>query len=234
MLQSHPRLRRSILIGTPLLTLLLLLFHPRPDPASMGLTEPLDGMDLYVLLAPVADHFLVVHGLFAPLLGLLGLSVYLLLDGQRGAAATLSRVSAFVFVVTYLIYETLAGTAAALLVRGTAGLPVESQAVLGEAVRRIYTDPIFGDLPSVVSSAAWLSWLLAVALAAVALRRSGRPLGPCLLLGLSFIFISHASMLGSLGMLLFLLAAVMLERAGGSAAARASNEVSPAAAAQAN
>jgi hypothetical protein len=49
-------------------------------------------------------------------------------------------------------------------------------------------------------------------LAAVALRRSGKSLGACILLGLSFIFISHASMLGPLGMILFLLAVIGIER----------------------
>jgi hypothetical protein len=58
-----------------------------------------------------------------------------------------------------------------------------------------------------------------VILAALALRRSGKPLGACILLALSFVFVSHASLLGPLGMLLFFLAAVWLERAGAPAAA---------------
>jgi hypothetical protein len=107
MLQEQPRTRRLILIGTPLLTGILLLFHPRPDPAEMGLTEPLGGMDVYTLLAPVADRFLALHVLFAPALALLGLSVILLLNGVRGTGARFSRVSAFVFVVTYIMYETI-------------------------------------------------------------------------------------------------------------------------------
>jgi hypothetical protein len=227
MLQDRPRLRRLVLIGTPLLTLILLLFHPRPNPAEMGLTEPLGGMDVYTLLAPVADRFLAVHVLFAPALALLGLSVILLLNGVRGTAARISRVSAFVFVVTYIMYETIIGTVTALLIRGAAALPPDEQAVIGDAVFRNYGDPIWGDGPSVLFLVASLTWPLAVIVAAFALRRSGKPILPCILLGLSFIFTSHASPLGPLGMLLFLLAAVGMERAGSPLVASEENETRP-------
>jgi hypothetical protein len=210
-----------ILFGTPLLTGMLLVFHPLPDPAEMQQAGPLEGgLELYALLAPIADSFLVVHAVFALMLALLGLAVILLLDGVRGLAAEFSRACAFLFSVAYIIYETIIGTAAALLVRGGAGLSPAEQALIGDAVYRLYKDPFLGDLPSIVSLVAWLSWALAVILAAVALRRAGRPLAFCILLGLSFIFVSHASMLGPLGMLLFFLAVLGLERSPGPAADR--------------
>ena len=213
MFQDQPRLRRLILIGTPLLTGILLLFHPLPESAEVGMTELPQGLDLYELLAPIADGFLAVHVIFPLALALLGLSVVLLLNGVRGIAANISRASAFIFVLSYIIYETIIGTVTGLLIRGAAALPSAGQAVIGDAIYRNYTDPLLGDLPSVVSLTAWLSWLIAVTLAAFALRRSGKPLGACILLGLSFIFVSHASMLGPLGMLFFLFAVVGLERA---------------------
>jgi hypothetical protein len=164
------------------------------------------------MLAPIADSFRAVHLLFPVALALLGLSVVLLLEGVRGFAAQFSRVSAAVFVVTYIMYETIIGTVTALLVRGAASLSPAEQAVIGDAIHRNYTDPILGDLPSVISVTAWLFWIVAVTLAAFALRRLGKPLGACVLLGLSFMFISHASMLGPLGMLFFLLAVLGVER----------------------
>jgi hypothetical protein len=175
--------------------------------------DQLEGIDWYNLMAPIADQFLAVHVLFALALALLGLTVILLLDGVPGLAAKISRVCAFIFSVTYIMYETIIGTVTALLVRGAAALPPDEQAVIGAAVYRNFVDPILGDLPSILSIVAWLSWLLAVTLAAFALRRSGKPLLPCLLLGLSFVFISHASLLGPLGMLLYLLAVIAFERA---------------------
>jgi hypothetical protein len=212
MLEGKPLLRRSILIGTPMLTGILLLFHPLPEAAETGITELPGGLALYKLMAPIAEGFLIVHLLFPLALALLGLSVILLLNGVGGIAATISRVSALVFVIAYIVYETIIGTVTGLLIRDAAALPPTEQAVIGDVIYRNYTDPILGDLPSVVSLTAWLSWFAAVTLAAVALRRSGKPLGACILLGLSFIFISHASMLGPLGMILFLLAVIGIER----------------------
>jgi hypothetical protein len=213
MLKNQPQLRRLILMGTPLLTGILLLFHPLPEAAETVQMDQLEGIDWYNLMAPIADQFLAVHVLFALALALLGLTVILLLDGVPGLAAKISRVCAFIFSVTYIMYETIIGTVTALLVRGAAALPPDEQAVIGAAVYRNFVDPILGDLPSILSIVAWLSWLLAVTLAAFALRRSGKPLLPCLLLGLSFVFISHASLLGPLGMLLYLLAVIAFERA---------------------
>ena len=224
MLQDQPHLRRLILFGTPLLTGILLLFHPLPDQAETRPMDQLGGLEVYSLLAPIADQFLAVHVLFALALALLGLTVILLLNGVRGIAAKISRVCAFVFSVTYIMYETIIGTATALLVRGAAALPPDEQAVIGAAVYRNFVDPILGDLPSVLSVLAWLSWLLAVILAAFALRRPGKPLVPCILLGLSFVFISHASLLGPVGMLLFLLAVVTMERAGSPVVTGGENE----------
>jgi hypothetical protein len=211
--QNQSRFRRLILIGTPILTGTLLLFHPLPEAAEVGMTELPKGLALYELMAPIAEGFLIVHLLFPPALALLGLSVVLLLNSVRGMAATISRVSAFVFTISYIVYETIIGTVTGLLIRDAAALSPAEQAVIGDVIYRNYTDPVLGDLPSVVSLTAWLSWFLAVTLAAFALRRSGKPLGACILLGLSFIFISHASMLGPLGMILFLFAVIGIERA---------------------
>jgi hypothetical protein len=211
--QNQSRFRRLILIGTPILTGTLLLFHPLPEAAEMEHTGLPQGLALYELMAPIADGFLIVHMIFPIMLALLGLSVILLVDGAPGITATISRVSAFVFTISYIVYETIIGTVTGLMIRDAAALSPAEQAVIGDVIYRNYTDPVLGDLPSVVSLTAWLSWFFAVTFAAFALRRSGKPLGACILLGLSFIFISHASMLGPLGMILFLLAVIGIERA---------------------
>jgi hypothetical protein len=216
--KTQPPLRRLILIGTPLLTGALLVFHPRPIPP-----DPVE-FDAVALLAPVVDLFLAVHVLFAPMLALLGLSIFLLLDGVRGSAAIISRVSAFVFAVSYIVYETIVGTAAALLVRGAVSLSPGDQAMISDAIHRIHRDPLLGDGPSTLFLIATFSWPVAVILAAFTLRRAGKPLLPCILLGLSFIFTLHASPLGTLGMLLFTLGVVLIERAASPVSASAEFE----------
>lgn len=224
---AYPRVQRLMIVGAPLFTGFLLLFHPRVEPVDMEHADQLGGIDLYALVAPLADSFLAVHVLFALALALLGLSIIFLLQGIPGFVAALSRISAFLFTVTYIMYETIVGTATALLVRGASSLPPGEQAAIGDAVRRIYRDPLLGDVPSILASVAWLSWLLAVILAAVALRRSGKPLVPCVLLGLSFVFISHASLFGLLGMVFFFLAAVGITRAAAPALTDMDFEVRP-------
>jgi hypothetical protein len=212
MLRDEPHLRRLILLGTPVLTGTLLLFHPLPEGADMSTASLPRGLALYELLAPIARPFLVVHLLFPAALALLALSAILLLDGVRSVAASISRISAFVFAVSYILYETIIGTVSGLLVHGAAGLSRDEQAAIGDAIYRNFTDPLAGDLPSAISITAWLTWMTTVALGAYALRRSGRALLPCVLLALSFVFVSHASMLGPAGLLLFFLAAAGIER----------------------
>ena len=92
--QNQTRFRRLILIGTPILTATMLLFHPLPEAAETGMTELPEGLALYELMAPIAEGFLIVHLLFPLALALLGLSVILLLNGVQGITATISRVSA--------------------------------------------------------------------------------------------------------------------------------------------
>jgi hypothetical protein len=198
-------------------------YRTLPDASE---TEPLTALEQYAAFAPVADRFLAVHLLFAPALAMLGLSVILLLNGVRGRAANVSRVSAFLFGVTYIMYETIVGTGTGLLIRGAATLSPAEREVIVNAVMRNFEDPIFGDI-SLLTGMASLAWLLAVTMAAVALRRSGKPLVPCILLGLSFIFVFHSPPTGPIGLLLFLVAVVALERAGSPTVTRGRGEARP-------
>jgi hypothetical protein len=136
----------------------------------------------------------------------------LLINRQQGIAAVISRIAAAVFVVTYIMYETVIGTASGVLVRLSAPLSADEQAVIAELINRLWNDPAFGD-GAVIATIAMLSWVLAVTAAAVSLYRSGKPLGACLLLGFSFMFAFHAPPLGPIGLGLFLIAVWRLEQA---------------------
>jgi len=50
MLEDQPQLRRLILFGTPLMTGILLLFHPLPDQAGSIQMDQLGGLDWYTLM----------------------------------------------------------------------------------------------------------------------------------------------------------------------------------------
>jgi hypothetical protein len=141
----------------------------------------------------------------------MGMAVMLLVNRQRGVAASVSRISAAVFIVAYIMYETIIGTASGVLVHRSANLSAAEQAVVADMVNGLWNDAIFGD-GALIATIAMLAWALAVTSAAVSLYRSGRPLGACLALGFSFMFAFHAPPLGTIGLALFLVAVWRLER----------------------
>lgn len=201
--------RRLVLFGAPIFVGLVLLFHP-----IGGMPEQGKPVDVFGFIAPVADRFVLVHVLFAPGLGLLGLAMYLLLEGMRGRAATVSRVATGVFVVFYILYESIVGAATGNLVRTSLNLPPAQQAVVAQVASRLWTDPLLGDFPALIPVIAFIGWVTALVAGAIALRRAGAPILACLLLVLSSGLTLHASPSGPIGMLSFLLAALWLDRIG--------------------
>jgi hypothetical protein len=82
--------RRVVLLGTPLALVLLEFFHARN-------LEP----TVYQALSLGVNRWLVVHVAQLILFGLMGLAIYLLVEGLRGPGAAICRVSAGVFVLFY-------------------------------------------------------------------------------------------------------------------------------------
>ncbi|MEQ8673741.1 MAG: hypothetical protein RLP44_30075 [Aggregatilineales bacterium] len=206
-----PFLRKAVVFGAPLLTVLLLVLHPAGMLTEPTATQPATQYGAYAFIAGAADRFVLVHLLFAPMIALMGLALLLIIRDQQGVAATISRVSVFVFVVMYIVYETIIGTASSFLVRSARSLPLAEQSVIAEMVNRLWTDPVFGD-GGLISVIAILAWAVAVTSAAVSLYRSGGALSTSLLLGFAFIFGLHAPPTGPLGQVLFLVAVWQLER----------------------
>lgn len=202
-------LRRIVLFGAPVFVGLVLLFHP-----GGGMPEPGKPLDVFGFIAPAADRFVLVHVLFAPGLGLLGLAMYFLLEGLRGRAAVVSRTATAVSIVFYILYESVVGAATGNLVKTSLNLPPEKQAVIAEAASRLWTDPLLGDFPALIPVIAFAAWSIAVFAAAVALRRAGAPVLVCVLVVLSTGLTLHSLPSGPLAMLSFLLAALWLDRIG--------------------
>lgn len=202
--------RRLVLFGAPLFTGIVLLFHPRPS----SFPQPGVPFDVFGFIAPAATRFVIVHILLAPALGLLGLAMFLLLGGLRGRLATISRVATAVFVVAFVAYESIVGTATGSMVRHALSLPPTEQKVIADAAVQMWTDPIVGDAPGVISQIAFAGWTIAVITAAIALGRAGAPIPACVLLVLAIGLTLHALPTGPIGMLCFLLAAILFERAG--------------------
>lgn len=206
--QEHSRpirlaARRLVLFGTPIATAIVLSFH---------LFEMFtDGV--YAHVSHDGETWLTVHLLFLPLLGLLGVGLYLLLLGYDEVIATIGRVGISVFAIFYIAMEAIAGITVGILVQEGQTLPVDQQTSVAAVVEALFYDPLVGGgSVSLFAVLGILGYLVAVVAIAIVLHREGAPRIPLVLLVCSSIAIlSHAGPTGVLGMVLFFIAVVWLE-----------------------
>ena len=145
--------RRLLLIGTPLVLALLMIVHQLIDQFER----------------PVA--FLALHLLLLPLFALMGVAIWVLLEGVGGAVAWAARVTAFLFLVGYVTLDAISGIAASVLLASEASWSMEA------------TRALFASGPAALpTTVAVLAWRACVLLGAWALYRAGRPLAPLVVL----------------------------------------------------
>ena len=110
-----PLLRQIFLVVTPLSLAVVLWWHPPAD------------------VREDVGAWMFVHTVFLFFTPLIAGCVYLLLDGVKSHAATVSRVSLVFFLVFYTAYEVTIGVGTGILVDYTNGLPAAEQAVVADA-----------------------------------------------------------------------------------------------------
>lgn len=201
------RLRRLLLVGAPLAFALLLMFHP------LALGHALGDETLYEALEDHASRWLVVHIAQLFFIGLLGTTVYVLLGGLRGMAANISRIALGPFVLFYGAWETATGIGTGILVDYANGLPAAQRAIADDMVQAYFDNPIIGNT-SLLSWLGMLSWFVALGAAALAFRQAGAPRSVPVLLALSGLLfgLGHPPPLGPLGLVVFIVAVLRLER----------------------
>lgn len=156
--------RLALLIGTPVLLGALFLIHP-------------DGSGGLASLLPIGDAWLFLHLAMLPLLGLLGVSFYVLLEGHSGTLATVGRIGVAVYVTFYAAFEAIAGVATGLLTHEAHALSPAQREGVAAAIDALAT-------PSMaIGAVGAVGALVAVGAVGVLLRRSGAPLVPVVLLG---------------------------------------------------
>jgi hypothetical protein len=178
------RLEAVFVIGAPLALAVLEIFHPQP--------HDLFRLDLQAWMA--------VHYLQIVLFPLVALALAFLVRGQRGFAAGLCRLGAFVFGVTWIAFDTAAGVTTGILLQAAqaSGSPEAWRA----PVMAIWAHPIVGSgampdaAPPLLAVAGSLAWTIGCLAAAFALSRGGSSWVPAVLLvisGVSFlVFKTHA------------------------------------------
>jgi hypothetical protein len=203
-MRSPVRFTRPLLafaIGVPLAWAVLLWFHPDVDPNHV-----------YADLRDDVVAYQVVHVGTLVFIGLIGLALYMLVRELPGRAATISRLAIGPFVLFYAAWESVIGLAIGVLVQHGNDAPVRQRPAVADAIQSLGDNVIVGD-PGVVGSVGALAWIVAVLSAAVAYRRLGAPLLATVLLGLSFMVVSHPPPIGPIGLLCFASAVALLARA---------------------
>ncbi len=197
MTPSNLVIRRLVLLGTPLVLAVLMLFHPSPYE------------DLASQLLPIADWWLNIHTLQFVLFAFMGASIWMLTDGLRGISVVVSRVAAVVFAIFYDIGDAVAGISTGILARRAADLPAEEQAALVRGMEVLFQSPT----KNLFFAIGIFAFIVALAAAAVALFWADAPRVPLFLLALPvyFIGLDHAFPFGSLAFGSFFVAALWIE-----------------------
>jgi len=177
----NQRIETAFVVVAPLTLAVLELFHPQP--------HDLFRLDLRAWMA--------VHYAQILLFPLTALALATLVRHRRGFAAALCRAGAFVFGVTWIAFDSVAGVATGILLRNAeaSAAPEAWRA----PVMSIWAHPIVGGAPDTVpllAVAGSLAWAVGCLAAAVALRRAGSSWGPIVVLALSAVsfgvFKTHA------------------------------------------
>jgi hypothetical protein len=150
-------LRRSILLSAPAVAFIATLIHPRFNQST----------DIYSVLAPQVDLWITLHIVQLLIFGLLGLTIYWLIDVAYGLAPTISRIAIAVFIVFYLPFDALAGIATGLLVQYAKTVPPDQLPIVSKAIDAFWQSDVVNNMAAVGA----VGWGVAVLAAAVALAR---------------------------------------------------------------
>jgi hypothetical protein len=192
-------LRRSILLGTPLVLGGVTIFHP----IDFG-AEP------YSIVAGNPTWWTILHLLQLPLFALLALAVLLLTWNMPGRTPVISRIALGFFVIFYTALDAVTGIASGIIVRNARHLPAEEQVIIEPLVSDLF---LGGGPYTFIPLFAILGWAIAAGAAAHALSKAGAARLPVVLLYVAAISfgITHEPPFGPIGLAAFVVAVAMLE-----------------------
>jgi hypothetical protein len=191
-------LRSIVLLGTPLVLSVLMIFHPTPYDDVAG------------ELMPIAGWWIALHTILFVLVPLMGVALWMLTASLEGVVATLSRVAAVVFAVFYDAGDAIAGISTGILARSA------GEGALGERAAVVAIETLWADpTKDLLFDVGRYAWVVALAMAAVALWRAGAPRLPLVLLALPAYLVTfdHAFPFGSLTFGTFFVIVAWLELA---------------------
>ena len=197
-----------VVLAAPLLWVVVAILHP----GGVG-DEPAP----YEGIADEANKWIFVHFSQLVLTPLLGLGVWMLLDGIHSVAATVARAFLVVWMVFFSAFDAIAGIAVGVLTRHANDLAGQERDAVVGAIDFLFQDSRLagGDNYSVLGILGQFSWVALVLAAIVALRRAGVSrliVGATLL---SLLFSAHAGYPAAVGLVaLFVAELLRFVRAG--------------------
>jgi hypothetical protein len=215
-----PKKRLSLLelvvLAAPLLWVVIAILHP----GGVG-DEPAP----YEGIADEANKWIFVHFSQLVLTPLLGLGVWMLLDGIQSLAASVARAFLVVWMVFFSAFDAIAGIAVGVLTRHANDLAGEERDAVVGAIDFLFQESRFagGDNYSVLGILGQFSWVVLVLAAIVALWRAGVSrliVGATLL---SVLFAAHAGYPAAVGLVALFVAELLrfVSRSGVTAPSRA-------------
>jgi hypothetical protein len=196
-------LRRIVMLGTPVLFAILSILHPVPR-APRIMHDLQTGYGFWIGIH-VAELFL---------FGLLGLTLWFLLEGLQGKAATLGRLAIIPFLVFYSAFESIVGIGTGLMAWRAQEVAGPEQAVGFQLVQHVWMSLLDPEVPVLyLYLIGDLSWLVSVIAAAVALRSAGAStIAVFLLASAGILFgIDHPFPMGTAAMICLFFAIVLLD-----------------------
>jgi hypothetical protein len=192
-----PAVHRAILLGVPLAFAALTLLHPQQDPHELGSD---------------AMRWLVVHALQLIMTVLLAYSIWMLLDGLAGWAASIARGAIPAFLVFFSAFDGVAGLATGWLEQDAHHHGTDDQVTIRAAIDELFNGNWLTGNLSIAGAATAFSWLAITLAAAVALHRAGAGGLTVAAMATASLFASHPPPFGTIGLLAFFLAAYRWDR----------------------
>jgi hypothetical protein len=181
----HPpiRVRRALILAPPLILAGFTVLHPNPDHNVQALMD-------------ASTWFMGFHMIQLALVGLVGVSVFLLADEFGRAAAWQTSLGMGIFLVFFSAYDTLAGIGTGLAMRSARDLSSSQQDALFDIVKDW---PAFEPWVIWLIIPATLGWVLAVGNLMLAARAAHAPRAEWLFLGLAafFFMLGHPAPFGT-------------------------------------
>lgn len=189
--ERSPWLRRGVIFAAVAGYIVIGLIHP-PD------LEVGDDATIHYWLHVVQPLFI----------GLLAWSLWLLVDGLPGRAASIARYAVIPYVIAYTTLDSVAGIATGMIVREANSMSPADAAVVDRAM-----DGMGGEvIPVGVWLASGLTWFIAALATAAAVKQvGGRGPATLMVIGAAVFAVGHPFPPGPIGIALFGLGVAWLE-----------------------